>query len=212
MFKQHKLLIIITSIVTLLPVAVGLAMWNILPDKIAIHFNTNGVADGYSTKEFAVFTLPLIMLGLHILVIAGISYDPKYHAIGRKPLTMAIWIVPISSLFLGAVVYMYAFGVNLSVNVIVGLLLGFVCVILGNYLPKCSPNYTLGIRVPWTLDNVDNWNHTHRFAGWTYTICGILTLAMSFLGLFWLYIGLLLLADLLPTLYSFIYYVRHKPE
>ena len=84
--------------------------------------------------------------------------------------------------------------------------------ILGNYLPKCSPNYTLGIRVPWTLDNADNWNCTHRFAGWTYTICGILILALSFLGLFWLYIGLMLLADLLPTLYSFIYYIRHKPE
>ena len=55
----------------------GLAMWNILPDKIATHFNADGVADGFSSKTFAVFTLPLIMLGLHIIAIAGISYDPK---------------------------------------------------------------------------------------------------------------------------------------
>ena len=210
MFKQHKLLIIITSIITLLPIVVGLAMWNILPDKIATHFNADGVADGYSTKDFAVFTLPLIMLGLHILVVAGISYDPKRRAIGKKPLTLAMWIVPIVSLFCGGMIYTYALGYKLSINIIIGILLGLICVLLGNYMPKCSQNYTVGIRVPWTLDDENNWNSTHRFAGWTLTIGGVIILALSFLGLFWLYIGIMLVADLLPVLYSFIYYVRHK--
>lgn len=212
MFKQHKLLIIITSIITLLPIVVGLAMWNILPDKIATHFNADGVADGYSSKTFAVFTMPLIMLGLHIIVIAGISFDPKRRAIGKKPLTLAMWIVPITSLFCGVLIYTYALGLRLGVNVVVGILIGLLFILLGNYMPKCSQNYTVGIRVPWTLDDENNWNSTHRFAGFTMTIGGVIILALSFLGLFWLYIVITLLAALLPVVYSFIYYVRHKPE
>ena len=210
MFKQHKLLIIITSIITLLPIVVGLAMWNILPDKIATHFNADGVADGFSSKEFAVFTLPLIMLGLHIIAVAGISYDPKRRAIGRKPLTLAMWIVPITSLFCGTLIYTYARGLKLSVNIVVGILLGLLLILLGNYMPKCSQNYTVGIRVPWTLDDENNWNATHRFAGWTMIVGGVAILVLSFLGLFWLYIAVTLLSTLLPVLYSFIYYIRHK--
>ena len=61
MIKQNKKMIILTSIVTLLPMVIGLLLWNQLPQLMATHFNFNGQPNGYSSKTFTVFVLPLIL-------------------------------------------------------------------------------------------------------------------------------------------------------
>lgn len=41
---------------------------------------------------------------------------------------------------------------------------------MGLYMPKIKQNYFAGFKLPWTLDNEDNWNATHKIAGkvWLY--------------------------------------------
>ncbi len=46
-----------------------------------------------------------------------------------------------------------------------GLLVGILYLILGNFIPKVKPNYSIGFRIPWALNDSDNWYHTHRFGG-----------------------------------------------
>ena len=62
MFKQYKKTLIITSLILLIPIAVGLLLWNQLPDVIPTHWGINGEVDGWSSKPFAVFFLPLFLL------------------------------------------------------------------------------------------------------------------------------------------------------
>ena len=38
MFKQYKKTLIAASVLTLLPVVIGLLLWNKLPDQIPTHF------------------------------------------------------------------------------------------------------------------------------------------------------------------------------
>ena len=38
-------------------------------------------------------------------------------------------------------------------------------VVLGNYLGNLRPNYFVGIRTPWTLENPETWRATHRLGG-----------------------------------------------
>lgn len=38
-------------------------------------------------------------------------------------------------------------------------------VVMGNYLGTVRPNYFVGIRTPWTLENDDVWRSTHRNCG-----------------------------------------------
>ena len=52
--------------------------------------------------------------------------------------------------------------------------MGLVFIIIGNYLPKCKQNYTVGIKLPWTLNSEENWNKTHRLAGYVFMLCGIM--------------------------------------
>ena len=76
--------------------------------------------------------------------------------------------------------------------------------IIGNYLPKARQNYTIGIKIPWTLANEENWNRTHRLAGYLWMACGILMIIMCltrFVPFEWL-IGLFLIMVLVPCIYS----------
>lgn len=53
----------------------------------------------------------------------------------------------------------------INLNLWTNVLLGIVLIVVGNYLPKCRQNYMIGIKLPWTLDNEENWDYTHRMAG-----------------------------------------------
>jgi uncharacterized membrane protein len=60
--------------------------------------------------------------------------------------------------------------------------MGVLFIFIGNWLPKCKQTYTLGIRLPWTLADEDNWNRTHRFAGPVWVVCGLVVMAGALIG------------------------------
>ena len=84
MIRQHKKMILLTSIATLLPILIGLLLWKQLPDSVATHWSTGNEPDGYSSKAFAVFGLPVIMLILHLVCVIAMNIDPKANSIKQK--------------------------------------------------------------------------------------------------------------------------------
>ena len=87
------------------------------------------------------------------------------------------------------------------------ILLGLIFIAIGNYLPKCKQNYTIGIKIPWTLASEENWNRTHRFAGWVWVGGGVVMLLSGFLGIFWLTLVPAIIMAAVPLIYS---YILHK--
>ena len=77
MIRTHKRGLILSSIAILLPMIVGLILWNRLPDQMVTHFGGDRVPDGTSGKAFAVFGLPVILLALHWLCVFITTKDPK---------------------------------------------------------------------------------------------------------------------------------------
>ena len=75
--KINKKLLIVTSVLLLLPILAGLILWNQLPEQIATHFGVDNAANGWSSKAFAVFGIPGIMLGLHWFCLFATAADPK---------------------------------------------------------------------------------------------------------------------------------------
>ena len=71
MIRQNKKMILFTSVITLLPIFIGMFLWKQLPDSIATHFGGNNQPDGYSSKAFAVFGLPLILLAVHLVCVVA---------------------------------------------------------------------------------------------------------------------------------------------
>ncbi len=209
MMKKNKMQIIVSSIVTLLPMLAGLVMWNVLPDRITTHWGMNGEADGFSSKGFAVFVLPLILLATHWLCIFVTLRDPKNKDQSSKVFVMIMWIIPIVSLITNGMVYAVALGSTVGVDIAVRVLLGLMFIILGNYLPKCKQNRTIGVKVSWALQNEENWNKTHRFTGRLWVAGGVVLLATMFIpmeDMMGLFVAVILLLSFVPMLYSYLYY------
>lgn len=61
-------------------------------------------------------------------------------------------------------------------------IIGVMFIWLGNYMPKLKQNYTIGIKVPWTLNSEENWNMTHRMAGKVYVVAGVISIIIALLN------------------------------
>ena len=204
MIKKHLKVLIITSIAILLPMLAGIILWNRLPDQIPSHWNAAGEVDGWSSKPFTVFGLPLILLAAQWLCVLGTYADPKKESHTRKILHMVFWIIPVLSLLLHTVTYAVALGKDVPMEVVMPVFIGLLLAIVGNYLPKCKQNYTIGIKIPWTLNSEENWNRTHRFAGRIWVICGFTIMLSGFFGAFWIFLGIVLIMVFAPFTYSYI--------
>lgn len=181
MLKNNKKLLILSSLLILLPMIVGLLLWNTLPDAITTHWGANGTADGWSGKTFTVFGLPLIFLAFHWFCVLATCADPKNKTQSPKVFGMVLWIIPIASNLCSALVYTTALGHEINPLYLTSGVIGFMFILFGNYFPKCRQNSTIGIKVKWTLLDEENWNRTHRFASKLWVIGGIIIHVALFL-------------------------------
>ena len=212
MLKENKRTLIITSIVTILPILIGVFLWNRLPDVMATHFGINNEANGFSSKVFAVFGLPLLLLALEWFGALVTAHDPKKQNISPKMFSFVLWIIPAVSLFCAATIYPYNLGYQIDITFIAELLLGVIFIVVGNYLPKARQNYTIGIKIPWTLANEENWNRTHRLAGYLWVIGGILMVIAALTGIAkakWM-LAIFFILALVPFVYSYWLHVKRN--
>lgn len=212
MIKKNKWMLLITSIVILLPILAGLCLWSRLPNTIATHFGANNEPNGWSSKEFAVFGLPCIVLAIHWFAVLMTAADRKSKNINPVMMKLLLWICPSISLIVSTLTYTFALGAKPNIGLILILFFGVLFLILGNYLPKCRQNHSLGIRTRWTLASSENWQKTHRFAGWSMSIGGVLILASAFLQNPWIFFILLLLSIVTPAIYSYFYFRKQRKE
>ena len=205
--KKNKLLLI-TSLITLLPAFAGILLWKELPDQMPIHF-TGNVADGWGSKGFAVFGLPLMILAFHLVVYFATKLDKQNQTGGnRKVLDAVLYLFPLISLMSCGIVYAVSMGKTAHITNFVSPMMGLMFVVIGNYLPKCRINSTLGIKLKWTFHNEENWNKTHRFAGPLWVVGGLVQILFGLMG--W-YLALVLVAvpmAVAPMVYSYCLYKK----
>lgn len=211
MIKNNKLKTLISSLIILLPTLYGVIIWNKLPDEMVSHIGLGGEADALSPKVLCVFGLPLILLALHLFALWISGKDPSNKNQNKKAMGIIFWIFPAVSLFVNSLFYSIALEKQFNPMISVIGLLSFMFIIIGNYLPKCKQNATLGIKIKWTLENAENWAATHRFGGRVWFICGFLLLPCILLpekALPFILTGVIAATAVVPTAYSYLYYKK----
>lgn len=206
--KEYKGKIILTSIVTILPILIGLVLWNKLPDTIATHFGADNVPNGWSSKPFAVIGIPAILLVFHLFTLGITLNDPKKRNIGKIMLSVIFWIIPVVSLVVNTATLSYAMGCKIDIGMIANILVGLMFIIMGNYMSKNRQNYTVGIRIPWTLGSEENWDRTHRFASKLWVIGGIIFVINAFVQSILILVVIILMTIIAPMIYSFVLYKK----
>ena len=56
--KAEKKLVLVTTLICLLPILAGLALYSRLPEQVPTHFDLSGTPNGWSSRPFAVFGIP----------------------------------------------------------------------------------------------------------------------------------------------------------
>jgi uncharacterized membrane protein len=207
-----------TTIVVLLMVIaatiVGVALWNRLPDPMASHWGPNDEVNGYISKFWGVFLLPLITLAMLALFLMIPSIDPLKANIAQFRDVFNLFIAAIVAFML----YIYIlslrwnlgytdFRMSQAMLPAMGILFFFV----GYMLRKAKRNFFIGIRTPWTLSSDRVWDETHRLGSVLFMISGALAFIGSFFGgmtAFWFLFAPLIASTLVTLVYSYLLYQR----
>ncbi len=134
-FMKWKILII-TCAVCLLPVLLGLALWQQLPDTMAIHFNMYNQPDNFAHKGFVVFGLPLMMVALQIICCVTSDVQAARHGGRKKFIAIVKWIIPLMTIVLQVVTLLYGLGKDIDIRRVAMLIVAVIFLIMGNYMPK----------------------------------------------------------------------------
>lgn len=207
-----------TTILVLLMIAgavmAGLVLWNRLPDPMASHWNVNDQVDGYMSRFWGVFLMPLITLGMFVLFLVIPSIDPLKANIAQFRDVFNLFI----TLIVAFMLYIYAltlrwnlgftnFGMSKAMLPAMGILFFFI----GYMLRKAKRNFFIGIRTPWTLSSDRVWDETHRLGSVLFMASGVLAFLGALFGgmtAFWFLFVPIIGSTLITLVYSYIVYQR----
>ena len=201
-----------------LPFGYALYLYPSLPERIPIHFNIKGEVDGWGSPE-SVFLSPAIMGLVSVFVFFIFSnitkLDPKRYADANPENYLALGLAVVIFMCLMSLSILYG-TVNESLRdgKFVFLLIGLGFSAFGLYMPKLKQNYFVGMRLPWTLENKDNWDATHLFAGKVWTIGGLIVAlcAIFFNGItqMVIFFSLVFIIVILPVIFSYRFFKKSK--
>ncbi len=202
MIKKFLFKIIISAFFTLIPIPIGFLLQTLTPDvKIPL---------------FMIFLLPVLLFAVNLLCIFITLHDNSKNTQSNKILNIIFYLMPFTSIFASGITFCVALGANEKIIMIfTNLFLALTLFVIGNYMPKCRHNHTIGVRIPWTLGSEENWSATHRFAGKCAIIAAFISIICAFLPIwafFANFVSIMLFVALLPSLYSYRYYKKHKTE
>jgi uncharacterized membrane protein len=188
---------------------VSAALYPGMPAKIPTHWNIQGKIDGYGPKG-TIFLMPGVMiflLGLFWLLPVLSPRNFEVDNFRSTYLFVMVVVIGLMGYIQGVILYSAAHGGRLDMTrtLFGGLFLFFA--VLGNVLGRVRRNFYMGVRVPWTLASERVWNDTHRVAAWLFVACGLAGFLIVIAGLpIFAALAVLLLAVLVPIIYSFVHY------
>ena len=151
---------------------------------LAIHWNINGVADGFAGRE-ALLIVPITTALVGGLLWLAVRYDPKRANIARSSEALGIVVVALSLLVavVQSAIINSGFGEAARLDRAVPIAAGAFIAILGYAMPNIRQNYTIGVRLPWTIESEAAWDASHRFIGGIWILVGTVTALLGLLAL-----------------------------
>lgn len=207
-------------ILTLLPFLYLSVIYADLPESLPMHWNAQGEVDRMGNKP-ELWMIPVLLSGLMYVILKYIpKIDPKgqIKKMGNKygylrlAITVLITALAMGIIYTAATYNTEENNINGWASIIVGLLF----IVLGNYMPSMKPNYFVGIRTPWTLENETVWRKTHHLGARLFIAAGIIIILTSlFLSASWaIYttIGTAIAIAVWTMIYSYLLYKKEEKE
>ena len=198
------------SILVLAALMVGIGVYSYprMPDVVAIHWNAQGIANGYGSRFQAAFTLPLIMIVVAALLLFIPEIDPLKANIEkfRPDFNGFMLAFALFFFYLHGLTTLLNLGFQFSLNQFLVPGFGIFIYAAGVLLGKAKRNFFIGIRTPWTLSSDTVWAKTHVLGGLLFKICGVIAiLGILFPSQAFLFLLVpLLAASTIAVVYSYV--------
>jgi uncharacterized membrane protein len=187
-------------------------IWNELPQNIPTHFGINGIPDKFGRKN-EIIIAPLIFTIIGIVMYFILR---NIHKIDPKKKYTATTSSILSKLSVVTIVLLCAVSIFICYSSLRGKVEGlplFFCGLslflayIGNLMHSIKPNYFAGFRLPWTLENEENWRKTHQLASKIWftggIILAVISLILKFKILIIVYMISIFIMTLIPVFYSY---------
>ncbi|QSW87845.1 SdpI family protein [Flavobacterium endoglycinae] len=197
--------------IVLIPFVYLATIWNSLPERVPIHWNSKGEIDNWGNKLALIALLFMLPVLTYVIMSVITKIDPqkKLTLMGGKLYQLKFFLVLFMSILALFIVYSSKNQSFSSPN-FTFVMIGALLMIFGNYFKVIRPNYFIGIRTPWTLKNEEVWKLTHVFAGKLWFIAGFLIILSSlvfempvFSKVFFPFV---LIVAIMPIVYSYFKY------
>ncbi len=208
-FKKTN--IILVSLV-LFSFGIGIYFYPQMPEKMASHWNIKGEVDGYLSKFWGLFLMPIILIGVVLLYLIVPKIDPLKENIEkfRKYFDGFIVLLLLFLFYLYVLTIFWNFGLKFDIGQAIIPALAILFYYCGILLEKAKRNWFIGIRTPWTLSNDMVWEKTHKIGGKLFKIAGIVTILGIFFQkyiLFFIFVPIILVV-VYTTIYSYTEYQK----
>lgn len=212
---SNKTSTIISFSLIAIALLVGVFLYARLPDPMPSHWNAAGEVDGYMSKFWGVFLMPVMTIVLVPLFLVIPRIDPLKANIAkfRGVFNWFIVIFVVYMLFVYALTLAAALGYQFNMTVMLLPVVGLLFIGVGYMTGQAKRNFFIGIRTPWTLSSETVWDETHKLGSKLFMLGGAVTIISAFLGEngIWLMLAGMLVAAFVPIIYSYILWRRENP-
>jgi uncharacterized membrane protein len=216
--KKSKLLQVAFPFIMLAIPFIYLAyIWGALPQQIPTHFDVSGLPDKFGNKGeilWMIILFAVLGIGIYFLLQNMHRIDPKkkYAASTLSVMVKLSVVVVLLLTFVSLFLLHSTFKGKITSMPFMFCALGLFLAFMGNLMHSIKPNYFAGIRVPWTLENEDNWRQTHQLASKIWFAGGILLALLSLLLnqkiLLMVFVSVVLIMVVVPVIYSYLLYKK----
>lgn len=208
-----KLTTILVLILIAAVVIAGALFWDQLPEQMASHWNANDEVDGYMSKFWGVWMVPLMTLGMFGIFLLVPVIDPLKANIAkfRSVFNLFILLITAFMLYVHGLTLAWNLGYEFRMSSAMLPFMGILFIFIGYMLRQAKRNWFIGIRTPWTLSSDTVWDKTHQLGSVLFIASGVLAfLGALFGGTIAMYLTLIpmLGSALFVVIYSFVLYQR----
>lgn len=193
---------------------------------VPTHYGINGTADAFSSKwTLLILTVIPVIFGIIFIIYRTITENKENYKANRKYENRSL-----IAIFVMFIAFTWIFTIpclnnvlTISTTLIIPLvftMISIIIIILSNVFPKLKQNSSFGIKINATLKSENIWKKTHKLAGYTGVICGIVTVIVNLVAFFIVdfviistiisLVTIILGIGIIPTIYAESLYLKEK--
>lgn len=192
--------------------AITAAVYPRLPQRVPVHFNLYGVADGWMDKPIGAPLLLGFALLIWVVVRFGARVLPRAarDRMDASPVKLVGLLTAGLFVALQLIVLYAALHDRASMGQPLSIGLAVYWIVLAQVLPRVRRNPFIGIRSAWTLSSDENWARAHRFGARAFTVGGLVALVAALAAAPAVALAAIVISALAPLVWSLV--IAHSTE